>query len=131
MIRDGSSELRFAVPYEVGKVPVVFVHGLLGSPSDWSVMIDQLSADPAVCDRTQFLTFRYDSLQPIPDALARCPLWIAHYRSTKTPWIPPPGFRPFVPPPWTDWTIHQYSGNGGFRLALSLSGVLPEAVQDK
>jgi hypothetical protein len=26
----------------------VFVHGLLGSPSNWSVVIEQLSNDPAV-----------------------------------------------------------------------------------
>jgi pimeloyl-ACP methyl ester carboxylesterase len=68
VIRDGSAELRLAVPYQAGKVSVVFVHGLLGSPGSWSVMIDHLSTDPTVRAHFQFLTFRYDSLQSIPES---------------------------------------------------------------
>lgn len=49
--------------------------------------------------------------------LARCPLWIAHYGSNTDPWLPPRGFAPFTPAPWTTWTKHQYSGNGGYRVA--------------
>src|SRR5690349_7801472 len=60
-IRHGTSELRFVRAYEPGKVPVVFVHGLLGSPGNWSTMIDRLSSDPAIRDRFQLATFRYDS----------------------------------------------------------------------
>ena len=48
--------------------------------------------------------------------LARCPLWIAQYMSTKDPWVPPPNFKPTHMPPWETWTIHQYSGDGGFRV---------------
>jgi pimeloyl-ACP methyl ester carboxylesterase len=61
-------ELRAAGTYEVGKVPVVLVHGLLGSPDKWSVMIDRLSGDPAVRAHFQFLTFSYDSLQSITES---------------------------------------------------------------
>ena len=32
VVRNGASELRFAGAYEAGKVPVVFIHGLLGRP---------------------------------------------------------------------------------------------------
>lgn len=53
-------------------------------------------------------------LMPLPAEIARCPLWIAHYASVTEPWIPPEAFRPFVPAPWSDWTLHQYSGNGGY-----------------
>lgn len=52
----------------------------------------------------------------LADAYARLPLWIAHYMSTTTPWVPPPGFQPYTPKPWSRWTLHQYSGNGGFRV---------------
>jgi lysozyme len=48
--------------------------------------------------------------------LARCPLWIAQYMSTTAGWVPPVGFRPIVPKPWREWAMHQYSGNGGFRV---------------
>jgi pimeloyl-ACP methyl ester carboxylesterase len=67
-VRAGSVELRFAAPYQAGKVPVVFVHGMLGSPGNWSALIDRLAADPSVRERYQFLTFGYDSLQSIPES---------------------------------------------------------------
>jgi pimeloyl-ACP methyl ester carboxylesterase len=39
---------------------------MLGSPANWSVMIDRLSADTSLRERFEFQTFAYDSLQPIP-----------------------------------------------------------------
>ncbi len=68
VIRVGSAELSGAIPYRTGKVPVVFVHGMLGSPANWSAMIEHLSADPAFRERFQPLVFHYDSLQPILDS---------------------------------------------------------------
>ena len=68
VVRNGTSELRFAGAYEAGKVPVVFIHGLLGAPGQWSVMLDRLSGEPAIRARCQFLTFRYDSLRSIAES---------------------------------------------------------------
>jgi pimeloyl-ACP methyl ester carboxylesterase len=68
VIHSGGAELRSATPREAGKVPVVFVHGMLGSPGNWSLLIDRLSTDPWLRERFQFLTLGYDSLQPIPDS---------------------------------------------------------------
>jgi pimeloyl-ACP methyl ester carboxylesterase len=68
VIRSGRAELRSASTLETGKVPVVFVHGMLGSPTNWSVMIDRLFDDKTVRARFRFLTFGYDSLQPIPES---------------------------------------------------------------
>jgi GH25 family lysozyme M1 (1,4-beta-N-acetylmuramidase) len=48
--------------------------------------------------------------------LARCPLWIAQYRSTTAAWAPGSTDRPNVPAPWKAWTLWQYSGNGGYRV---------------
>src|SRR4051794_39260744 len=67
-VRKGASELRFAGAYEAGKVPVVFIHGLLGAPGQWSFMLDRLSGEPAIRARYQFLTFRYDSLRSIAES---------------------------------------------------------------
>ena len=47
--------------------------------------------------------------------LGSCPLWMATYGGHQ-PWVPGPGFAPYVPLPWTSWALHQYSGNGGFRV---------------
>jgi pimeloyl-ACP methyl ester carboxylesterase len=41
---------------------------MLGSPGNWSVLIDRLAAEPSARERFQFLTFGYDSLQPIPES---------------------------------------------------------------
>jgi pimeloyl-ACP methyl ester carboxylesterase len=68
VLRSGRAELSSASPIETGRISVVFVHGLLGSPGNWSVMIDRLSAEPSVRARFQFLTFGYDSFQTIPDS---------------------------------------------------------------
>jgi pimeloyl-ACP methyl ester carboxylesterase len=62
----GASAIRFQPnglsivrPYVAGKVPVVFVHGLWGSPRNWARIIGALEADPFLSDRYQFLTFGY------------------------------------------------------------------------
>jgi lysozyme len=52
----------------------------------------------------------------INSSLLDCPLWIAHYRSTTTPWAPSAIQQPIVPMPWSTWTAFQYSGNGGYRV---------------
>jgi pimeloyl-ACP methyl ester carboxylesterase len=48
-------------PYERGKIPVVFIHGLWGSPRNWDRMIEDLDRDPALQTRYQFWTYRYAS----------------------------------------------------------------------
>ena len=59
----GLSLLR---PYQRGKTPVVFVHGLWASPWSWSRMIESLGADQAIRDRYQFWTFGYSTGDPLP-----------------------------------------------------------------
>ena len=68
VVRHGASELRFAGAYQARKVPVVFIHGLLGVPSHWTAMLDRLSGELAIRARYQFLTFRYDSLRSIAES---------------------------------------------------------------
>jgi pimeloyl-ACP methyl ester carboxylesterase len=59
-------ELEFLHPYERGKVPVVLVHGLWGSPRQWERMLQALDADPFLREHFQFLTFGYSTNAPIP-----------------------------------------------------------------
>jgi pimeloyl-ACP methyl ester carboxylesterase len=51
--------LSMVRPYVRGKVPVVFVHGLWGSPRNWAGIIGALEADPFLSERYQALTFAY------------------------------------------------------------------------
>jgi pimeloyl-ACP methyl ester carboxylesterase len=51
--------LSLVRPYVAGKVPVILVHGLWGSPRNWAGSIDALESDPFLSERYQFLAFGY------------------------------------------------------------------------
>jgi pimeloyl-ACP methyl ester carboxylesterase len=70
LFRFESTGLAFMGPYQRGKTPVLFVHGLWANPASWSRMIESLEADAALCDRYQFWTFGYSTGDPIPYSAA-------------------------------------------------------------
>jgi pimeloyl-ACP methyl ester carboxylesterase len=51
-------------PYQPGKIPVVMVHGLLGSPLTWTPMFNDLRADPELRERYQFWFYLYPTGNP-------------------------------------------------------------------
>jgi pimeloyl-ACP methyl ester carboxylesterase len=51
-------------PYQPGKIPVIMVHGLLGSPITWMPMFNDLQADPVLRKRFQFWVYFYPSGNP-------------------------------------------------------------------
>ncbi len=57
-------------PYEPGKIPVVFVHGLRSSPLAWLKVINEIWGDPALRDRYQVWLFIYPTGKPIPASAA-------------------------------------------------------------
>ncbi len=57
--------LSFVRGHVRGRVPVVLVHGLWGSPRNWTRMLSALETDPFVDSRFQFLTFGYSGGGPI------------------------------------------------------------------
>ncbi|MFO0846183.1 MAG: hypothetical protein U0797_28035 [Gemmataceae bacterium] len=57
-------------PYEPGKIPVILVHGLLGSPTTWAPMFNDLQADPEVRKRFQFYVFFYPTANPYLETAA-------------------------------------------------------------
>ncbi len=58
-------------PYDPGKIPVVFVHGLVSSPRAWAQTINELQNTPELSDRYQFWVFLYPTGLPIPTSAAR------------------------------------------------------------
>ncbi|MDM8526331.1 alpha/beta fold hydrolase [Desulfococcaceae bacterium HSG8] len=52
-------------PYKPGKIPVVFVHGLMSSPSTWLAMFNNLIGDPELRKRCQFWFFMYPTGSPV------------------------------------------------------------------
>jgi pimeloyl-ACP methyl ester carboxylesterase len=61
-----SCRLEMRRPYERGKVPVVLIHGLWGSPRTWDRMIECLETDPELRARFRCWTFGYASGSSIP-----------------------------------------------------------------
>lgn len=51
-------------PYQPGKIPIVFVHGLMSGPLTWADMINELRSDPALRSRYQFWLYMYPTGQP-------------------------------------------------------------------
>jgi pimeloyl-ACP methyl ester carboxylesterase len=60
---DDHSRLSFLEPYQKGKPPVVFIHGLFSDPQGWADMVNELRALPGFCDRYQIWFFRYPTGQ--------------------------------------------------------------------
>lgn len=56
--------LYLTEPYDPHKVPVVFVHGLMSSPSTWSEMLNDLRGMPEIRNNYQFWFYLYPTGQP-------------------------------------------------------------------
>jgi pimeloyl-ACP methyl ester carboxylesterase len=72
-------------PYERGKIPVIFVHGLVSSPRAWVQVINELQNNPALAARYQFWMFLYPTGSPIPGSAARLREAVTKVRDTLDP----------------------------------------------
>jgi pimeloyl-ACP methyl ester carboxylesterase len=62
---EGGPGLYLLKPYQPGKIPVVFVHGLMSTPYTWIPMFSDLMGDPEIARRCQFWFFAYRTGNPI------------------------------------------------------------------
>ncbi len=51
-------------PYQPGKIPIVFVHGLLSDPFTWVNMANELRARPELVERYQIWGYQYPTGEP-------------------------------------------------------------------
>jgi len=58
-------------PYRPGKIPLVFVHGLLSGPITWTDLFKDLWADPKIRERYQCWFFLYPTGTPFLDSARR------------------------------------------------------------
>lgn len=79
------SGLYMLRPYEPGKIPVVFVHGLVSSPRAWIQTINELRNTPELSARYQFWVFLYPTGMPIPTSAARLRKSLVEARGTLDP----------------------------------------------
>jgi hypothetical protein len=61
---DATAQLVMLEPYQAGKIPIVFVHGLLSDPTTWVTMGNALRSESWFRDRYQVWVFRYPSGMP-------------------------------------------------------------------
>ncbi|MHC5539840.1 esterase/lipase family protein [Singulisphaera rosea] len=59
------SGLFMRSPYQPGRIPVLFVHGLFSSPLSWLPMMNRLQADPLLRERYQFWFAYYPTGAPV------------------------------------------------------------------
>jgi pimeloyl-ACP methyl ester carboxylesterase len=66
-LRPGRKEpivgLYMVQPYEPGKIPVLFVHGLWSSPMTWMQMFNDLRSSPEIREHYQFWFYLYPTAQ--------------------------------------------------------------------
>lgn len=87
------AQLFFVEPYRAGKIPVVFVHGLLSEPSTWADAVNDLRAVPQVTERFQFWEFRYPTADSLLDAAAALREQLQLAVATIDPWGADPALR--------------------------------------
>ena len=64
MVRPDDEGLFMLEPYQHGKIPVIFVHGLLSDRLTWASMVNELSARPEFVERYQLWGFEYPTGEP-------------------------------------------------------------------
>jgi pimeloyl-ACP methyl ester carboxylesterase len=82
---DSLDGLYMREPFQPGKIPVVFVHGLAADPLTWAQLENDLRAEPAIFHRFQFCFFRYDTGDPFLTSAARLRQQLAELRQTYDP----------------------------------------------
>ena len=58
-------------PYDPNKIPILFVHGLLGTPLSWQNLTNDLCSDPKVLEHYQPWFFLYPTGQPMLESSAQ------------------------------------------------------------
>lgn len=77
--------LHMREPFQPGKIPVVFVHGLASDPLTWAQLENDLRAQPAIFARYQFWFFRYDTGDPFLPSAALLRRQLVMLRQTYDP----------------------------------------------
>ncbi len=67
----GETKLLMLEPYQPGKIPLVFVHGLLSDPLTWVELANEIRAHPHLVSGYQIWAFKYPTGEPFLRSAAR------------------------------------------------------------
>jgi pimeloyl-ACP methyl ester carboxylesterase len=79
------SGIYLVEPYQPGKIPVLFVHGLLSDPMTWAIMLNDLRADPVLRSHYQFWFYLYPTANPYLGTAADLRQDLARLRTALDP----------------------------------------------
>jgi hypothetical protein len=91
-----SEGLYMLEPYQPGKIPIVFVHGLLSDPLTWIEMGNELRAVPGLLQRYQLWVFQYPTASPFFDSGAVLRRQLKQIRDRYDPARTEPAFSQMV-----------------------------------
>jgi pimeloyl-ACP methyl ester carboxylesterase len=66
LFEQAPTQLVAIEPHEIGRMPVILIHGTASSPFRWADMVNDLLEVPAIRDHFEFWLFSYASGNPIP-----------------------------------------------------------------
>jgi pimeloyl-ACP methyl ester carboxylesterase len=112
---DSRTGIYMIDPYERGKIPIVFVHGLMSSPEAWDNAMNDLRGDKELRKHYQFWMFFYSTGNPILASGARFRKSLQDLRSQLDPEGKDPAFDRMV-------LVGHSMGGLLSRLAISQSG---------
>ena len=61
---EAAGQLTMTEPYQPGKIPVIFIHGLISSRTVWAEVFNELRATPELLERYQIWSFQYSTGAP-------------------------------------------------------------------
>ena len=65
-----TSGLFLMEAYDPNRIPVILIHGLLSGSSIWRDILPEMTSDPEVSKRFQFMVFNYPSSYPVIESAA-------------------------------------------------------------
>ena len=83
-------------PYQRGKIPIVFVHGLLSDPRTWGDMANELRGRQETVNRCQLLAFQYGTGEPFLESAATLRRQLEEFRAAYDPQHTDPAFARMV-----------------------------------
>ena len=97
-LENDAGRLESRRPYERGKVPVVLIHGLWGSPGNWNRLIEDLEANPCFKHGVNSGPFNMQAVTRSPIRPTCCG---SHFARRVGPSIPIPATQPSTE--WSSW----------------------------